>query len=74
MGFRNPRAFCPNCGAKIHTHREYKGRLIRGWAGPDGFQATGKECPECGVALTGSIGAWSNKAELAEPGQGNAPR
>jgi predicted amidophosphoribosyltransferase len=39
MGFFNPRTFCPNCGAKIHTNN----------------RRTGKVCPQCGVALTGKV-------------------
>lgn len=48
MGFWNPRAICPNCGAKIHTqsHR------------------TGTECPECHVALTGKMEFLGMKAKL----------
>jgi len=48
MGFWNPRAICPNCGAKIHTqsHR------------------TGTECPECHVALTGKMELFSMKAKV----------
>lgn len=60
MGFWNPRAICPNCGAKIHTQ-------AGGWA-------TGRQCPACGVALTGTKTFFSNEAKLApppvEPGQG----
>ena len=50
MGFWNPRAICPNCGAKIHTQSS-------GWR-------TGQQCPNCGTALSGSVG-WDKKAKRA---------
>jgi hypothetical protein len=50
MGVLNPRAICPNCGGKIHTQA---GR-------------TGRECQFCGVALTGKVGAVSNRGQLAD--------
>lgn len=62
MGFWNPRAICPSCGAKIHTH-DPTGLLI--------VKRTGTKCPNCGVALTGKIGL-DNKAKLAPPS--TAPR
>lgn len=39
MGFWNPRAICPKCGAKIHT----QGRRA------------GEVCPMCGTALSREI-------------------
>lgn len=50
MGFWNPRAICPSCGAKIHT--QSSGRR------------TGKRCPACHVALTGKLELFGNKAIL----------
>jgi hypothetical protein len=55
MGFWNPRAICPSCGAKIHT----QGRLLVLGA------STGKLCPNCGVKLSGRINELTNKAILA---------
>lgn len=55
MGIFNPRAFCPACGAKIHTHEAGLGRR------------TGTRCPECGVALTGKVRWHDNMGELARP-------
>ena len=54
MGFWSPRAFCPACGAKIHTHGAL-GESV----------STGKVCPSCGVALPGRIN-FRKQAELAE--------
>ena len=54
MGLWNPRAFCPNCGGKIHT----QSRGAQSW--------TGTSCPLCGVALTGRV--RGNRAELGTPG------
>lgn len=51
MGFWNPRARCPNCGAKIHT-------TALGYS-------TGHECPYCHVKLTGSVSAFTNVAKAA---------
>lgn len=59
MGFWNPRAICPNCGAKIHT----QGQIVFGPLTAE----TGKTCPNCGVALTGRVGVFSNKAKRAVP-------
>jgi ribosomal protein L7/L12 len=50
MGFWNPRANCPSCGAKIHT--QSSGRR------------TGTECPECHAALTGKVELLGKKAIL----------
>src|SRR5262245_20776901 len=55
MGIWNPRAFCPNCGAKIHTHDS---SLI------PGTRRTGTQCPNCGVKLSGRVGWLDNKAVL----------
>ena len=55
MGLWNPRAFCPNCGAKIHTHDS---SLI------PGTRRTGTECPNCGAKLSGKVGL-GDKAVLA---------
>jgi hypothetical protein len=55
MGVLNPRAICPNCGAKIHTQQSI-------WPGS---KRTGTECPHCGVKLSGRVGALDNKAVLA---------
>src|SRR4051794_36905720 len=51
MGFVNPRAFCPNCGAKIHTHTH----------GALQITYTGRQCPYCHIPLTGKVG-HGNKA------------
>lgn len=55
MGFWNPRAICPSCGAKIHT----QGRLFVIGA------TTGKVCPNCGVKLSGRINELTNTAVSA---------
>jgi hypothetical protein len=64
VGFVNPRAICPNCGAKIHT----QGGVV-GTATGLGHR-TGTVCPQCGVALSGKVG-WDNKAKLeGQPSDG----
>jgi ribosomal protein S27AE len=63
MGLRNLRAICPNCGAKIHTQPKGLGKIT--WMNSGPLSETGKECPECGVALTGKV-KMDGKAELAE--------
>jgi len=62
VGVRNLRAICPNCGAKIHTQPKGLGHIT--WANSWINVQTGKECPSCGVALTGKVKA-NNRAELA---------
>jgi predicted amidophosphoribosyltransferase len=47
VGFWNPHAICPNCRANIHT-------LAMGLQ-------TGKQCPNCGVALKGHTGLLTNR-------------
>jgi hypothetical protein len=62
VGLRNLRAICPNCGAKIHTQPKGLGHIT--WANSWVLAQTGRECPYCGVALTGKITA-AGRAELA---------
>jgi hypothetical protein len=62
VGVRNPRAFCPNCGAKIHTHRSY---TLAALTFRERWQRTGVECPQCHVPLTGKVTTFGNRAELA---------
>jgi ribosomal protein S27AE len=62
VGLRNLRAICPNCGAKIHTQPKGLGHIT--WANSWVNVQTGKECPFCGVALTGKVGP-GNRAEPA---------
>lgn len=63
MGLRNLRAICPRCGAKIHTQPKGLGKIT--WANSWFLVETGKQCPECGVALSGKV-KMDNKAELAK--------
>ena len=62
MGLRNLRAICPNCGSKIHTQPKGLGHIT--WANSWVNAQTGRECPACGVALSGNITA-NGRAELA---------
>lgn len=69
MGFWNPRAICPNCGAKIHTQPADDLTQILG------ARRTGTKCPQCGVELTGRV-TLDNKATLAlqvAPGESGEP-
>jgi DNA-directed RNA polymerase subunit RPC12/RpoP len=63
MGLRSLRAICPNCGAKIHTQPKGLGHIT--WANSWITAQTGRECPYCGVALTGKVTA-AGRAELAD--------
>ena len=63
MGTRNMRAICPNCGGKIHTQPKGLGHLT--WANNWFLVQTGTTCQDCGVALSGKVGA-DNRAILAE--------
>jgi len=69
VGFFNPRAICPNCGAKIHTQDALPGPRFPG----GGIQRTGKQCPQCGIPLTGKVGFLGNTAQIdqARVKQGN---
>lgn len=54
MGFVNPRARCPQCGAKIHTAPKGLGHFAL-FGRSSWMLETGTECPYCGVPLTGRV-------------------
>lgn len=66
MGIRNLRAICPNCGSKIHTRPRGLGHVT--WMNSGPLVQTGRQCPMCGIALTGRVD-MSNVAIAAASGQ-----
>jgi ribosomal protein L7/L12/DNA-directed RNA polymerase subunit RPC12/RpoP len=66
MGFVNPRARCPNCGAKIHTAPKGLGHLAL-FGRSSWMLQTGAECPYCGEALTGRVKPGGTAERMGEP-------